>query len=338
MSASRRALLVVVVCALCVSAGCAAGPLGGTADGTTGGGAGSAGSSTVGGATNGTVAGPGWPNGSTLNATVVDVADGDTVDVRLANGTEDTVRLLGVDTPEVWVDNTPSEFRGVPDTEAGRTCLRAWGENASAYTKARLDGARVTLAFDPNTDRRGAYGRLLAYVVTNGTTQNYALVREGYARVYTSGFTRQDAYLDAADAAYDARRGLWHCADGSGGSTTETGSSSGGASALSVRVHADASGPDGENLNDEYVVLRNGGDDSVALGGATVTDAAGHEYVFPGGVSLASDESLTLHTGSGTDGDGNYYWGADGPIWNNDGDTAVVRSAAGETLARTTYG
>ncbi|WP_234402887.1 thermonuclease family protein, partial [Halarchaeum acidiphilum] len=113
---------------------------------------------------------------TTLNATVVDVADGDTVDVRLANGTEETVRMVGVDTPEVWVENAPGEFRGVPNTSAGRDCLREWGHHASDYTAARLAGANVTLAFDSDTDRRGYYGRLLAYVYVNGTNHDAALV------------------------------------------------------------------------------------------------------------------------------------------------------------------
>lgn len=71
----------------------------------------------------------------TLSATVTDVVDGDTVDVRFSNGTTDTVRLLGVDTPEVYGANDPAEFEGVPNTEAGEQCLGKAGENASAYAK-----------------------------------------------------------------------------------------------------------------------------------------------------------------------------------------------------------
>ena len=64
---------------------------------------------------------------SETTALVTDVVDGDTVDVRFPDGSADTVRLLGVDTPEVHVENDPAEFEGVPDTEAGRTCLRRQG-------------------------------------------------------------------------------------------------------------------------------------------------------------------------------------------------------------------
>ncbi|MGA9399647.1 thermonuclease family protein [Haladaptatus sp.] len=38
--------------------------------------------------------------------TVTDVVDGDTLDIQYSNGSTDTVRLLGVDTPESYGDNT----------------------------------------------------------------------------------------------------------------------------------------------------------------------------------------------------------------------------------------
>ncbi|WP_435096516.1 lamin tail domain-containing protein [Halarchaeum sp. P4] len=333
----RPTLLALCLCLLCVTAGCVSPgssptPETTATDGTT------ASGPTTGDAANLS------PRGATLNATVVDVADGDTVDVRFANGTTDTVRLVGIDTPEVWSDNTPEEFRGVPSTAAGRECLRTWGERASDYTKERLAGAHVTLAFDPNTDRRGYYGRLLAYVYVNGTNHNYALIEQGFARVYESGFSRQPRFSAAMNASYDAREGLWSCAtgDGSGGSTSTTASSTttagAGSSALVVAsVNADAAGPDGENLNDEYVVLENTGEESLALGGATVTDAAGHAYTFPSGATLAAGATLTLHTGSGTDTANDYYWGASSPVWNNGGDAVTVRAANGTVLARYEY-
>lgn len=67
----------------------------------------------------------------TLSATVTGMTDSDTVDIEYQNGSTDTVRLLGVDTPEVYGENDPTEFEGIPDTEAGRQCLDAAGEDAS---------------------------------------------------------------------------------------------------------------------------------------------------------------------------------------------------------------
>jgi micrococcal nuclease len=146
-----------------------------------------------------------------LDARVIDVVDGDTIDVRLPDGSEDTVRLLGVDTPEVHVDNNPAEFEGVPDTDAGRTCLRAAGDAASTALRSQLAGREVTLLIDPTSDRRGGYDRLLAYVVSNGTTVNQELVAAGHARVYDTDFARRDEFEAAEREARAAGRGLWRC-------------------------------------------------------------------------------------------------------------------------------
>lgn len=146
-----------------------------------------------------------------IEVRVVEVVDGDTVDVRLPDGSEDTVRLVGIDTPEVHAENDPSEYEGVPDTDAGRDCLRAAGRDASTFLDARLDGERVTLLVDPNTDRRGGYGRLLAYVSHDGTNVNYALVEAGHARMYDTEFALRGAFDSAEAAARDAGRGLWRC-------------------------------------------------------------------------------------------------------------------------------
>lgn len=146
-----------------------------------------------------------------IRVRVVDVVDGDTIDVRLPDGSEDTVRLVGVDTPEVTAENDPAEFEGVPDTDAGRACLREAGHDASGYLESVVSGRNVTLLVDPNTDRRGGYGRLLAYVARDDTNVNYALVTTGHARVYDSAFALRSAFDTAEMRARDERRGLWRC-------------------------------------------------------------------------------------------------------------------------------
>lgn len=145
------------------------------------------------------------------NATVTSVVDGDTIDVRFEDGSTDRVRLLGVDTPEVHVETSPAEYEGVPDTEAGRACLRSAGEDASAFVDQEVGGDRVEIDTDPVADRRGGYDRLLAYVLENGTSLNYVLVRDGYARVYDSEFQHADRFYEAEAAAQQAGRGVWAC-------------------------------------------------------------------------------------------------------------------------------
>lgn len=110
--------------------------------------------------------------------TVTEVVDGDTIDMRYPNGTNDTVRLLWIDTPEVHMENDPDEFEGVPETSAGASCLREGGHEACEFVKQTLQRQEVRLEFDRLSDRRGSYGRLLAYVYIKGgiSTSNWSLM------------------------------------------------------------------------------------------------------------------------------------------------------------------
>ncbi|WP_135363536.1 lamin tail domain-containing protein [Halosimplex halophilum] len=312
-----------------------------------------------------TAAAPEVANGTAV--TVVEVVDGDTVDVRYANGSTDTVRLLGVDTPEVYADNDPAEFEGVPNNETGRACLEAAGEDASAFAERWLAGERVTLVTDPAADRRDRYGRLLAYVhvnasgangtamatpngtATNGTAATatnrtdftYRLVATGHARVYDSTFRRSDRYYAAEADAQSDRRGLWRCRDPDA-TVPATGDADGPVATSSAglaveRVHADAAGNDHENPNDEYVVFGNDGEGRLEVGGWTVSDEADHTYTFPAGFALEPGETVTLRTGEGEDTADTLYWGSDSAVWNNGGDTVVV-ARDGETVLRYAYG
>src|SRR5437667_7574047 len=102
----------------------------------------------------GSVAGGWWLGGAApavVSATVVHVVDGDTIVAAFADGHRETVRVLGVDTPETVDPRKP---------------VQCFGPQASAYSKAHLGGRSVRLEFD--VERRDRYGRLLAYVVLGG--------------------------------------------------------------------------------------------------------------------------------------------------------------------------
>src|SRR5215510_6696699 len=104
--------------------------------------------------------------GTTYRATVVDTIDGDTIVVQFRDGARDTVRLLGVDTPETHHPTKP---------------VQCYGPEAEAYTRSRLAGREVTLERD--AEARDKYGRLLAYVIVDGARYNDELLRGGYARL-----------------------------------------------------------------------------------------------------------------------------------------------------------
>jgi micrococcal nuclease len=103
------------------------------------------------------------------------------------------VRLIGVDTPEVY---------------GGVEC---YGREASAFVERLLPlGARVTYAL--GVEERDRYGRALAYVYTGGGRfVNLVLVRRGYAQPLTIPPNDEFAQRFVA-AARSARRhgvGLW---------------------------------------------------------------------------------------------------------------------------------
>ena len=75
-------------------------------------------------------------DGESVTVTVTRVIDGDTMEIEYANGTEETVRLLGVDTPETTLSRvSPDEFAGISDTTAGRDHLFNWGERATTFAE-----------------------------------------------------------------------------------------------------------------------------------------------------------------------------------------------------------
>ncbi|PSQ13793.1 hypothetical protein BRD02_11755 [Halobacteriales archaeon QS_8_69_73] len=66
-------------------------------------------------------------------------------------------------------------------------------------------------------------------------------------------------------------------------------------------THTDATGDDHGNLDDEYVVFENAGDEPLDLSGWRVRDEAGHTYVFPDGFIVVAGGRVRLHMGDGTD-------------------------------------
>jgi micrococcal nuclease len=138
---------------------------------------------------------PGVPGGVGLAGavTVLEVVDGDTIKV----STGETLRLIGVDTPE---------------TRDPRTPVQCFGREASARAHALLDGARIRLEHDPTQGRLDRYGRTLAYVwLPDGRLYNRTIIAEGYAHEYTYAvpYRYRDAFRAAERSAREAGRGLW---------------------------------------------------------------------------------------------------------------------------------
>jgi endonuclease YncB( thermonuclease family) len=142
----------------------------------------------------------------TIPARITRVVDGDTIEARAVRGRKRryTVRLIGIDTPEVY---------------GGREC---GGRQASRRMKRlalkRGRGRRVVMTTDPTQDTYDRYDRLLAYVrVRRGPQLNIAQVRAGWAMVYVyddKPFAQHRKFKRAQRRARVNGRGVWSRCDG----------------------------------------------------------------------------------------------------------------------------
>lgn len=125
---------------------------------------------------------------------VTHVTDGDTIGVG-RGWRYQTVRLIGVDTPETVHPEKPIEV---------------FGPEASDFTTRWLQGKWVHLEFEAST-QRDRYDRLLAYVfLADGTLFNAELVKQGYARVIApSPFRFYKEFKQYEREARQAGVGIW---------------------------------------------------------------------------------------------------------------------------------
>jgi micrococcal nuclease len=117
-------------------------------------------------------------------------------------GRDETIRYIGVDTPESVKPGTPVE---------------CFAKRASAFNARLVGGERVRLLLD--AEHRDRYGRLLAYVyrARDGLFVNAALVRRGYAQPLTipPNVAHAGEFRRLAAAARRAGRGLWSACESS---------------------------------------------------------------------------------------------------------------------------
>lgn len=108
-------------------------------------------------------------------ATVINVVDGDTIDVDIDLGfgitKRERIRLYGVN---AWEMRGEERFKGI---------------QAKQFTTHLLLEQRVTLQTfyrkDPNDDATGKYGRLLAKIEIHGQDFGELLIEDGFARPAT---------------------------------------------------------------------------------------------------------------------------------------------------------
>lgn len=140
-----------------------------------------------------------------IKVKITSVVDGDTARARFPDGSEERVRFIGVDAPEI---NDP--VKGV----------EPFGPEAEVYARSHLAGKTLWLEFD--VAERDQYGRILAYLWLSIPGEindreirekmfNARLLIEGYAVqvIFPPNVKYVDYFYTYAAEARDNNRGLW---------------------------------------------------------------------------------------------------------------------------------
>jgi Staphylococcal nuclease homologue/Lamin Tail Domain len=180
---------------------------------------------------------------------VINVVDGDTIEVQLSDGTTTTVRYIGIDAAE----------RGLPFFEAARQA------NSDLVFQKEVILVKDQSETDP-------YNRLLRYVVVGEVFVNQALADEGMAKAinYPPDEACKESFLSAEEIARQAFQGIW-------AATPTPNPSSGLVVILAV------------NKREEWVDIQNTGSYEVDLAGWNLVSERGRQECPLSGILKAAD-------------------------------------------------
>ncbi|MGH1492198.1 MAG: lamin tail domain-containing protein [Acidimicrobiales bacterium] len=233
---------------------------------------------------------------------LVRVIDGDSIEVNV-DGVVLDIRMLGYNAPELY---RASSANGDSASNDGRDTKSCNGEAAKAALIELVGDGRLELV-GRETDR---FGRRLADVlVDGGVSVRTEMIEQGWGLAVGGDQADRERMKQAATE----RRGLW-------------GSQCGEPLSTALRIgetQANPPGPDGDNLNEEWIRIVNQSSDSVALEHWVVRDdTTGHRFELAG--VLDAGATLTVRTGSGRSTESDFYLGETFPVWSNEADSVLL--------------
>ena len=247
---------------------------------------------------------PSAASAKTWPARFVSINDGDTIDARVG-GHVYTIRTNDIQAME---QHTYSS------NPAKRT-----GECNAVEATARLEQliheshGRLLLSAQHPSSHAGYRLRRNIAVRIHGHWRDTGLIeiREGHA-LWMSG-KEEDRWNRAYNLAEQRARidgkGLWdptHCGSGPYQDVP-----------LRLWVDWDPPGIDSQDVNGEFIKIQNQGTRTVDLSHWWVRDSMLERYTFPSGAQLAPGATVTVRTGHGTNTADTFYWGLDGPVFEN---------------------
>jgi endonuclease YncB( thermonuclease family) len=238
------------------------------------------------------------------------ISDGDTVSVALAghSGAPPVrVRLTGIQAMEQsFYSSHPDERRG--ECHSLEATLRLQHLIEQSKGQVRL------AAQDPTSMSGSQRVRRQVSVFINGQWRDVGriLMTEGLTLPLAGGsewaFNR--SYRILARRAARKHIGMFdtsYCGDGPSQQAK-----------LRVWVRSDPEGADHDNLNDEYVTIKN--DDPVnpvPIDGWWVRDSGLSRFTFPPGTVVPAGGTVTVHTGQGVNDATNFFWGYRHGLFDN---------------------
>jgi endonuclease YncB( thermonuclease family) len=242
------------------------------------------------------------------------VADGDTLDVDVfGDGTSRPLRLrvIGINATELSVySHDPRKRRGA-----------CHAVEAAARLDRLVRGSRrlVRLSSQQRVSKAGHRYRRSVFVRVNGRWRDAGqiLVDEGHALWLAGGseWAHNSRYAHGAQKAKAASLRLWN--------PRYCGSDASDASPLRMWVNWDAEGVESQNLNGEWVKIKNQGASDLPIGGWWLRDSFLARYTFPAYAVVPAGGTITLFVGSRPASDPNtsthFYWGRARPIFDNAG-------------------
>jgi micrococcal nuclease len=133
-------------------------------------------------------------NGDLISVTKV--IDGDTLIVNI-NDKEESIRLIGIDTPEI---------------NDKRKKVKCFGEKATERVKELVENKKIRLEVDESQENKDIYSRLLRYIyLEDGIFLNKKLIEEGFAFEYTYKipYKFQTEFKAAQKMAEEEKIGMW---------------------------------------------------------------------------------------------------------------------------------
>lgn len=233
---------------------------------------------------------------------VTRIVDGDSIEVDLT-GEITEVRLVAVNTPDQ-------------------------GECFADRAREHLDESLLDRTVQLEIMGEDQFGRTLAHVFDGERHVNVELIEKGLALASTPGEDDPNAtaILTAEDGAYGSKTGLWS-PDACGPDRPPP-----GVAIDTDRSAVDPPGRDEDNLEGETIAIFNGTTETIDLTGWLLRDeSTRHRFSFPRSVILGPGESLAVASS-----DTGWVPG-DSPVWNNDGDMALLQLPDGTVVSRWRY-